>query len=135
VDQIEAVRNVLFQALLDHFWRARDASAPPEPYLFPKGYLVSYGDLIRASGVDLNPRLAGGPLFHVAEYCALKGWPPVHSLVVRKDEGYPGEGYFHAPGSDAGDDSDLGERLRLWDENVRACAKSNVLPRKAFIVS
>lgn len=120
----------LFQSLLDHFWRARDANVPWDIDQFPKGYAISYKKLIEASGVPLDPRNAGGPLFDVANFCKSEGWPPLHSLVVRGKEGLPGEGYFSTPGSEMKDFTPE-QRYQKWAGYVRNCATSDKYPRKA----
>jgi hypothetical protein len=125
-----ALAERLFQSLLDHFWRARDMNVRKEIGQFPNGYTISYKKLVEASGVPLNPRSAGGPLFEIADYCKGKQWPPIHSLVVRAAEGDPGEGFFSAPGSEMSElkPEDCYEK---WAAYVRQCAEFEGFPRKA----
>ena len=122
--------ETLFQSLLDHFWRARRENVQRDIDQYPKGYAISYKRLIQASGVDLDPRNAGGPLFEVAVYCKSQGWPPLHSLVVRGKEGDPGEGFFSAPGSEMSDLSPR-DRYEKWAQLVRECANFEKYPTKA----
>jgi hypothetical protein len=114
------VNETLFQQLLNHFWIAKRDGYPPIHDLAPKGYLITYGRLVELSGVPLNPRNAGGPLYDIAAYCKATQMPPIHSLVVAKETGYPGEGFFRAPGSDyAG--LPFEKAFALWQSDVEAC--------------
>ncbi len=118
VDQ--TVNEAMFQHLLDHFWNAKDNVYSPTHDVAPKGYLITYGTLVDISGVPLNPRSAGGPLYHIAAYCKAAQWPPIHSLVVAKETGYPGEGFFRAPGSDYSSLS-FEEAFGRWQKDVEDC--------------
>jgi hypothetical protein len=126
-----AVSQDLFQALLDHYWRARDSGTPKTISLFPKGYCIGYKSLIDAARVPLNPLSAGGPLFEIASFCWDKYRVPLHSLVVNVEKGYPGgdlegmeEGYWGAPGSS--------KDIKDWAEiDVMACINAQNLPRIA----
>ena len=124
-----AITEAVSKALLRHFWFARDNGLPRAFDFYPKGYLISYKQLMDVSGVHLDPRNAGGPLFHIAAYCDERGWPPINSLVVRKDERSPGDGYFAAPGSTI-DSDDAVERMHLWAKVTEDCLNSDKYPRE-----
>lgn len=124
------VTEQLFQSLLDHFWKAREGSADRDVGQYPGGYCVSYGQLVKVSGVPLDPRNTGGPLFEVAEYCVRSGWPPIHSLVVRAKEGDPGTGYFRAKGTELDHLPEI-EQYAAWVRNVRMCANFDEYPKDA----
>jgi len=126
------ITEAVLKSLLHHFWYARDNRLPKTLDLYPKGYLISYGHLMDISGVPIDPRNAGGPLFHVASYCEQSGWPPINSLVVRSHERYPGDGYFSAPGSIVSS-SDFVERMTVWDRCARQCVDFDGYPRKISI--
>ena len=105
-------------------------NVPKDIDKFPRGYTIPYKKLVEASGVPLNPRSAGGPLYDIADYCKSKQWPPIHSLVVRAAEGDPGEGYWSAPGSEMLE-LNPEDRYKRWAEFVRKCANFEGYPRKA----
>jgi hypothetical protein len=86
--------------------------------------------MVERSGVPIDPRHAGGPLFHVAVHCEKEGWPPINSLVVRGKEGYPGDGFFSAPGSIVSSE-DLVERMRIWAACAETCISFEGYPRTA----
>jgi hypothetical protein len=114
------VSEIVFQHLLEHIWFAKDKGYPREFDQAPNGYLITYGKLIELSQVPLSPRNAGGPLFDIAGYCAANGLPPIHALVVAKETGMPGDGFFRAPGSSyAGLGFD--EAFQLWRKDVESC--------------
>jgi len=130
------VNQTVFQHLLDHFWQAVDNKYPRDFDQAPKGYLISYSKLIDISGVPLNPRNAGGPLFAIAGYCDSKSWPPIHALVVTKEGGYPGEGFFRAPGTDHSHLS-FEKAFSAWQSNVTDCIEQGPakFPRSAPTIS
>ena len=127
----QELRQRLFQALLDHYWKARDSGTPARCALFPSGFCISYGDLIGQAGVPLEPRRAAGPLHAIAAFCHQHYSVPLHALVVNKARGVPGgaqdfrgKGYYAAPGSSV----DL-EGWRAVD--VPRCIAAMNLPRVA----
>jgi hypothetical protein len=87
-----AVSQDLFQALLNHYWKARDSETPKTIAIFPKGYCIGYKNLIDAAKVPLSPRDAGGPLCEIAGFCWEKYGVPLHALVVNVKTGLPGGG-------------------------------------------
>jgi hypothetical protein len=126
------VSQELFQALLNHYWKAKDSNAPEGIAIFPKGYCISYKNLIDAAGVPLNPLNAGGPLYEIASFCWSEYRVPIHALVVNAKTGYPGggqddmeKGYWGAPGSS--------NDVTGWAEiDVPSCIRgSDRLPRRA----
>lgn len=124
------VTHKLLQALLDHFWEARRKKAPPEPKLFPAGYLISYSSLIQRAGVIVEARRLGSPLAEISALCDLRAWPPLAALVVRQDVGQPGVGYFRRPGS-ARVDLVTDEHIRGWQADAMACITFDRMPRRA----
>jgi hypothetical protein len=125
------VSQALFQALLDHYWRAKQDNVPQTAAQYPKGYCISYGHLIKAAKVPLNPRDAGGPLFEIASFCWETYGVPLHALVVNGSTGSPGgeldgmeRGFFGAPGSS--------KTLSEWETvDVPKCIAANFLPKIA----
>jgi hypothetical protein len=126
-----AVSQDLFQALLNHYWNARDLDIPKTIDIFPKGYCIGYKNLIDAAKVPLNPRDAGGPLYEIGSFCWERYGVPLHALVVNAQTGIPGgniadieKGYWGAPGSSK---DPLG-----WAEiDVMKCINAENLPRTA----
>ena len=90
---------------------------------YPRGYLISYKALGPASGVEIDPRQMGGPLFLISQYCKEKGLVPLHALVVRAREGSPGTGFFGAVGTEAAT-LDEGAQLQMWYEWARECIEN-----------
>ena len=119
--------QIVFDALAKHFRMARREKLPLALKLYPDGYLITYKQLAEATQVPLDPRHVGGPLFHISAYCDRLNLERVHSLVVRKAEGYPGEGYFRAIGTEV-DLEDDGERFRAWERWARQCIESGSFP-------
>lgn len=118
----ELTHSVL-DTLLRRFWSAREAQRPRTAELFPKGYGLTYRQLTDRTRVALNPQQAGGPLFHVAEWCGKSNLPPINALVVNGTTRYPGDGFFRAPGSVALSEN-LVEKMHIWTrcvEDVLAC--------------
>jgi hypothetical protein len=125
------VSQELFQALLDHYWRARDNSVPRSCEQYPKGYCISYKALIEAAKVPLNPRAAVGPLSEIAAYCWFMYKVPLHALVVSAETGYPGgelEGFSKGYWSAAGSSKDI---VGWAAVDVRKCHEAEGLPRVA----
>ncbi len=120
VDPSPELTEACYQALLRHFWVARRNDYPRKPKLYPDGYLLSYGQLVEAANVPINPRRAGGPLYHVAVRCTLAGLPPINALVVNGTSGFPGEGFFAAPGSKA-TLADLASGYEIWLPIAESC--------------
>ncbi|MGI4831646.1 MAG: hypothetical protein ACRYFU_26215 [Janthinobacterium lividum] len=129
LSQPDLTRDLL-QALLDHLWQARREGIPPEPRLYPAGYLISYSSLIQRAGIVAEARRLGGPLAEISALCDLRGWPPLAALVVRLDCAQPGAGYFRRPGSPKVD-LITDEHLIAWEVDARACIACTVLPRRA----
>ena len=120
-----AVSQELFQALLTHYWLVK-SKAPKTALIYPKGYCISYGDLIRAAKVPLNPQHAGGPLYEIASFCCERYDVPLHALVVNAETGVPGPGFLEAPCS-TNDPSYNG-----WAEiDVPKCINAENLPKVA----
>jgi len=58
----------------------------------------------------------GNYLNELAEWCESSGLPPINSLAVNSQTGYPGTGYFLAPG------------CGHWEEEVRECVACRNYP-------
>jgi hypothetical protein len=123
VDPSPDLTEACYQALLRHFWWARNENLPREAKLYPYGYLLSYGQLIDAAKVPLDPRNTGGPLYWVAERCVSSGRPPINALVVNKQTGIPDEGFFGAPGSKSRL-ADVASGYGVWLPIVQNCIAS-----------
>jgi hypothetical protein len=84
---------------------------------------IPYKALCESVGaVEMTERV-GDFLNELAEWCQTADLPPINSLAVNGQTGYPGTGYFLAPG--CGD----------WEAEVAACIECKrypaTLPRKA----
>ena len=124
-----SISNKLFEKLLHHYWKAYEAGAPKAVSRFPKGYAISYGDLIDIAAVPIDPRNAGGYLWDIAYYCDQNGLPPLHALVVNKESGIPGDGFLTAPPHSQEHPGDWSD----WEVDIMKCIADveKKLPRVA----
>jgi len=60
----------------------------------------------------------GDFLNELAEWCQSCGLPPINALAVNGQTGYPGVGYFLAPG------------CGNWDDEVAACIACKAYPAR-----
>ena len=58
--------------------------------------LITYGDLCKKLSFEMNPRVIERYLGDISFTCKENGLPPISALVVNKDEGLPGAGFFTA---------------------------------------
>lgn len=91
------VIDALRDGILAHYKRARAESISKSHERYPKGYTISYGELIEFAKVRIIPLAAGGYLFEVARQCKEDSWHPIHSLVVNKATGWPGPNFRGSP--------------------------------------
>lgn len=59
---------------------------------------LSYAYLVN-TGMRVDKRDWSSPLFEVSGRCTQAGFPPISTVVVRGDDGMPGDGYWGIPGA------------------------------------
>jgi hypothetical protein len=60
--------------------------------------VITYGDLCQQAGVPGLEHGVGRFLQEVAEWCAVRGYPPINALAVNAESRMPGDRYDLAPG-------------------------------------
>ncbi|SFL48897.1 hypothetical protein SAMN05216390_13419 [Lachnospiraceae bacterium KH1T2] len=73
--------------LLEHYLENKDSEN--------RG-LITYGDLCKKLSFEMNPRTIERNLGDISFACKENYLPPISALVVNKDEGLPGAGFFAA---------------------------------------
>lgn len=70
---------------------------------------ITYGAATRQLPYEFNPQNLDRPLGTLSAYCLELGLPLISTIVVNKDEGIPGAGYFKTffPGSKASQRPDI----------------------------
>jgi hypothetical protein len=87
--------RVVAQTLLNHH-RAKCGEVKPETPITDDvvfGCVLTYEGLRRMAGIGGIAQDMGRHLRKIADWCDMRGFAPLHSLVVRDKEGEPGEGY------------------------------------------
>jgi hypothetical protein len=82
--------------------------------------VISYKELSERAKLPFLTRSAGPFLAEIADWCRLKGWPPINALAVRQDFKIPGDGYDGAGGF----------LLKDWEDDVQACIDFRGYPKE-----
>lgn len=56
--------------------------------------VITYGELAKKIDSDFNPHNLGRYLGNISDVCKENGLPLISGIVVNKDTGLPGEGFF-----------------------------------------
>lgn len=56
--------------------------------------VITYGELASKISLDFNPQNLSEPLGNISDICKENGLPLISVVVVNKDTGLPGEGFY-----------------------------------------
>jgi hypothetical protein len=82
--------------------------------------LIPYGKLCDMANVPWLTHNPGPFLGDIAQWCKMKGWPPLNALAVRADLRHPGDGYDKAAGCSLVD----------WVSEAEACISFTEYPEQ-----
>lgn len=75
--------------------------------------IITYGELASKISPNFNPQNLSEPLGNISDLCKENGFPLISGVVVNKDTGLPGEGFYTYF---------FNERpMREWEDIFRKC--------------
>lgn len=75
--------------------------------------IITYGELASKISLNFNPQNLSEPLGNISDLCKENGFPLISGVVVNKDTGLPGEGFYTYF---------FNERsMREWEDIFRKC--------------
>lgn len=80
--------------------------------------IITYGELASKISNDFNPRNLNKYLLDVSDVCKENGFPLISSIVVNKNTGLPGEGFYNYFYKD--------QPMKEW-ENIYNKCKSEII--------